>query len=135
MRKIFQLNHGQGECWYWGYGVPTKSLRKLVDEIKVSNGSSKISVKALQRYLFERLRTDDRCGILQLFIAPPGNRNCVIRAWWTPPSLRIEQRANTNDLRYTASACMSVEIPVSMRTHTCGPQHDPSVSKRPSEHV
>ena len=76
------------------------------------------TLSMLQRYLFERLRTDDRCGILQLFIAPPGNRNCVIRAWWTPHSLRIEQRANTNDLRYTASACMQISTFLYTHTHT-----------------
>jgi hypothetical protein len=52
----------------------------------------------LQKYLYERLRTDDRTGILQLFIAPPGNRNAMMRAWWTPHSLCIEQRANKNNL-------------------------------------
>jgi hypothetical protein len=30
------------------------------------------NVAMLQTYLFERLRTDDRNGIMQLFIAPPG---------------------------------------------------------------
>lgn len=30
------------------------------------------NVAMLQTYLFERQRTDDRSGIMQIFIAPPG---------------------------------------------------------------
>lgn len=41
----------------------------------------------------------------------PGTRNAVIRAWWTPYSLRIEQRANKNDLE-------SAHTPISDRSST-----------------
>eukprot|EP00960_Hanusia_phi_P008117 232516-Hanusia_phi.AAC.2 len=55
-------------------------------------------VESLRTYLYERLRCDDRSGILQLHIPPPGGSNSVIRAWWTPHCLKIEQRANIHDI-------------------------------------
>jgi len=81
----------------------------------------------LQTYLFERLRTDDRTGIIQLFIPPPGNRNAVIRAWWTPYSLRIEQRANKTDVA-------TAHVPLSMRSSTFdGQMHHSEIRNIPGD--
>jgi hypothetical protein len=52
---------------------------------------------SLYTYLHERLRVEDRKSILQLFVPPAGEHNTVIRAWWTPHSLKLEQRVNIFD--------------------------------------
>eukprot|EP00292_Cryptomonas_paramecium_P011349 CAMPEP_0113696394 /NCGR_PEP_ID=MMETSP0038_2-20120614/21467_1 /TAXON_ID=2898 /ORGANISM="Cryptomonas paramecium" /LENGTH=320 /DNA_ID=CAMNT_0000619115 /DNA_START=69 /DNA_END=1027 /DNA_ORIENTATION=+ /assembly_acc=CAM_ASM_000170 len=54
--------------------------------------------RSLKVYLYERLRVEDRSGILQLFIPPPAGQNALIRAWWTPHSLLLEQRVNPSDM-------------------------------------
>ena len=85
------------------------------------------NVSMLQTYLYERLRTDDRTGILQIFVAPPGNRNAVIRAWWTPYSLQIEQRANKNDVG-------AFHLPLSARSSTFdGHMHDSEIRNIPGQ--
>ena len=59
------------------------------------------NMSSLQTYLFVRLRTDDRAGILQLFIPPPGNCNALIRAWWTPVFALTDRERETKTHTHT----------------------------------
>lgn len=53
---------------------------------------------ALKNYLYDHLRIEDRQAILQLFVPPSGPHNALIRAWWSPYSMKLEQRVNQNDV-------------------------------------
>jgi len=52
----------------------------------------------LKAYLKTRLILEDREAILQVFVPPAGACNTLIRAWWSPYSLKLEQRVNLNDV-------------------------------------
>jgi len=48
----------------------------------------------LKSYLFTRLMVEDREAILQVFVPPAGAYNTLIRAYYSPHSLKLEQRVN-----------------------------------------
>ena len=48
----------------------------------------------LKSYLFTRLMIEDREAILQVFVPPAGASNTLIRAWYSPHSIKLEQRVN-----------------------------------------
>eukprot|EP00292_Cryptomonas_paramecium_P010428 CAMPEP_0113667774 /NCGR_PEP_ID=MMETSP0038_2-20120614/3629_1 /TAXON_ID=2898 /ORGANISM="Cryptomonas paramecium" /LENGTH=260 /DNA_ID=CAMNT_0000583439 /DNA_START=69 /DNA_END=848 /DNA_ORIENTATION=+ /assembly_acc=CAM_ASM_000170 len=77
---------------------PTSVVAYLVSMVPSDNGwvstIEYFTKSGLHAYLHERLRVEDRKSILQLFVPPAGDYNTIIRAWWTPHSLKLEQRVN-----------------------------------------
>ena len=81
--------------------LPTTVIAYLVSMVWTATGWAStveyFTQATLYTYLHERLRLEDRKSILQLFLPPAGEHNTVIRAWWTPHSLKLEQRVNLLD--------------------------------------